>query len=255
MFARQSARIISHQPLSTTHICSPVFGFSTMAEPKLLKTAVVIPPKGEHKNTVIFLHGLGDEGASFVDVFDMLNLPNTRVILPNAPKRPITCNGGYVMPGWYDIYSMGPGRALTSAQDEKGIEESTAALTELLDAEVKKVAGPENIVIGGFSQGAAMTMHTGLQYSQKLGGVIAASGYALLHHLGDKFIKQPDLSMLVYHGVNDPVVPIDLARLSQDHFKKHGVKNIEYIEEPRLVHSLSNPELRKFAEFLKKTLP
>ena len=89
-------------------VCAPTcaiyrhtqINMSTVAQPDLMKRAEVMEPQGEHLRTVIFLHGLGDEGASFIDVFEMLSLPNTRVILPNAPVQPVTCNGNYKMPAW-----------------------------------------------------------------------------------------------------------------------------------------------------------
>jgi predicted esterase len=217
-----------------------------------MKNAEVIEPKGEHKFSMIFSHGLGDEGASFIDVFEMLSLKNTRVILPNAPVQPVTCNGGYRMPAWYDIYNLGPNRDLINdKQDEKGILESSEKILELVDAEAAKV-GYKNVFIGGFSQGAAMSMFTAMRCQHELGGVIAASGYALLPAQGDANIHTKTTPMLVYHGVMDPVVPVAGARLSQEHFKRHGVTNIEYHEEGRLQHSLSQQELGMMAQFLQK---
>jgi predicted esterase len=173
-----------------------------------MKNAEVIEPKGEHKFSMIFSHGLGDEGASFIDVFEMLSLKNTRVILPNAPVQPVTCNGGYRMPAWYDIYNLGPNRDLINdKQDEKGILESSEKILELVDAEAAKV-GYKNVFIGGFSQGAAMSMFTAMRCQHELGGVIAASGYALLPAQGDANIHTKTTPMLVYHGVMDPVAPL-----------------------------------------------
>jgi len=45
----------------------------------------------------------------------------------------------------------------------------------MLEAEAKLV--PANkLVIGGFSQGGAMSLHTGLRFPQRLGGIIVCSG-------------------------------------------------------------------------------
>ena len=49
-------------------------------------------------------------------------------------------------------------------------------VTDILYEEIKVIA-PENIVLGGFSQGAALSLYTGLQFPQKLGGIAALSGY------------------------------------------------------------------------------
>ena len=49
---------------------------------------------------VIWMHGLGADGSDFEPIVPELGLaesPAVRFIFPNAPYRPVTCNGGYVM--------------------------------------------------------------------------------------------------------------------------------------------------------------
>ena len=55
---------------------------------------------------VIWLHGLGADGNDFATVVPQLQLNGCqaiRFIFPHAPSMPVTVNGGYVMPAWYDI--------------------------------------------------------------------------------------------------------------------------------------------------------
>ena len=49
-----------------------------------------------HKYTVIFLHGLGDTGRGFVDMFTNYGVcpKNVRIVLPTAPVNEVTCNKG-----------------------------------------------------------------------------------------------------------------------------------------------------------------
>lgn len=59
--------------------------------------------------SVIWMHGLGADGSDFVPVVPELGLDPSvgiRFVFPNAPAIPVTCNGGYVMPAWYDIISL-----------------------------------------------------------------------------------------------------------------------------------------------------
>ena len=82
---------------------------------------------------VIWLHGLGADGSDFVPVVPELGLnsqPGVRFVFPNAPEIPVTCNGGYVMPAWYDIH---PDR---SREDEAGLRRSQAAIEEIGRAHV-----------------------------------------------------------------------------------------------------------------------
>ena len=81
--------------------------------------------------TVIWLHGLGADRYDFQPVAEILQqvLPSTRFILPQAPTRPVTINGGWSMPSWYDILAMSPARAIDHAQ----LEESSEQLMQLIE--------------------------------------------------------------------------------------------------------------------------
>ena len=85
--------------------------------------------------TVIWLHGLGADGNDFVPIIGELSLPAdaaVRFIFPNAPAIPVTINGGYVMPAWYDILSLdGDQREV----DVTGIYASRDAVRQLIVAE------------------------------------------------------------------------------------------------------------------------
>jgi phospholipase/carboxylesterase len=68
---------------------------------------------------IIWLHGLGADGndfASLVPQLDLNSLPGIRFVFPSAPSIPVTVNGGYVMPAWYDII----GRSDNDPEDAKG---------------------------------------------------------------------------------------------------------------------------------------
>lgn len=56
--------------------------------------------------SLIWLHGLGDSSAGFLDFFEHKLSPvskGARVKLLHAPIRPVTINGGMKMTSWYDI--------------------------------------------------------------------------------------------------------------------------------------------------------
>ena len=67
-------------------------------------------PKGDHKYTMIWLHGLGDSGEGFLDLFlSEYNIVSsyTKIVLPTAPAVPVTINNGMICNSWYDIKSLG----------------------------------------------------------------------------------------------------------------------------------------------------
>ena len=94
------------------------------------------PAQGEHKATVIWLHGLGDSGDGFAPVAPQLNLPSElgiRFIFPHAPIQPVTINGGMEMRSWYDIKSI----ELDKRADEQGVRDSAEKVQALINQEIE----------------------------------------------------------------------------------------------------------------------
>jgi len=251
--------INSASPSCTMATDSATFATSskskTESKARLLDDAFVIAPVGEHKATIIWLHGLGDSYEGFSDMFTMLNLKNIRVVIPNASIRPVTLNNGMKMRAWYDILRIN--RSGPPNQDEKSILQSAELITELLEFEATKISS-DMIILGGFSQGAAMSIHVGLKYHRKLGGIIACSGYVLNHDkytTGTTLIHKANIQtpLFAYHGSDDNMMQPLLAKGSYDLLSKAGVK-IEYNEEKNLGHSMSNYEIQKLIEWLHKKL-
>ena len=124
--------------------------------------------------SIIVMHGLGADGsdfAPFVDEIDLAAIGPVRWLFPNAPQIPVSINGGYVMPAWYDI------AADRSREDEAGLRRSQASIDALLAREQARGVQAHRIVLGGFSQGCAMALLTGLRYPQRLAGILGMSGY------------------------------------------------------------------------------
>lgn len=139
-------------------------------------SAINISPKVAHTATVIFLHGLGDSGSGWSDVGRMFAtaFPHIKWIFPNAPSLRITVNQGALMPGWYDIVSL---ERIAAAQDKKGMLKSCEEINKFIDHEISNGINSKRIILGGFSQGAAMSLLTGLTTQKQLGGIVALSGY------------------------------------------------------------------------------
>jgi predicted esterase len=70
--------------------------------------------------------------------------------------------------------------ALQQQEDEAGILRSQAYFHSLIAEQVEKGVPSNRIVLGGFSQGGAMSLLAGLTCPQKLGGIFGLSSYLLL---------------------------------------------------------------------------
>ncbi len=202
---------------------------------------------------VIWLHGLGADGndfAALVPELDLSGCPPIRFVFPHAPKMPVTINGGYVMPAWYDIM----GANLTDRQDDRGIQKSEWAINALIENEVARGIPYERIVLAGFSQGCAMALHTGLRLQHRLAGIVALSGYL---PLADRFPSErhaanANTPVFMAHGTQDPVVVIQRGEESRDALAALG-HPVQWHTYP-MPHSVHPREVADIAVFLKQVL-
>ena len=168
--------------------------------------------------SIIILHGLGADGNDFVPVAHQLDLAAVgpvRWIFPHAPTRPVTINGGYVMPAWYDILGLDSHQ---QREDEAGLRESQALVEALIAREKSRGVAAARIVLAGFSQGCAMTLMTGLRHEEKLAGLVGLSGYLPLAAKleAERHAANRATPIFLAHGTQDPVIPIARARQSRD---------------------------------------
>ena len=204
--------------------------------------------------SVIWLHGLGADGNDFVPIIPELHLPENpaiRFIFPSAPSMPVTVNGGYVMPAWYDII----GRNLMDQEDAEGTKRSAASIVEIIDREVQRGIAYKNIVLAGFSQGCAMALYVGLRLPHELAGIIALSGYlplAITLNL-EKHAANQNTPIFMAHGTYDPVVVLDRAQASYAMLEASGYE-VEWNEYP-MEHSVNHEELKDISRFLQTVLP
>ncbi|KXS12010.1 putative acyl-protein thioesterase [Gonapodya prolifera JEL478] len=212
---------------------------------------LVIPAKIAHTATVLILHGLGDSGHGWAPIATALAplLPHVKFVLPHAAVRPITINQGMRMPGWYDISSFDFDRR---SEDEAGLSESVKQIEELIQDEIASGITADRIVLGGFSQGAAMSLLTTLTTSTKLAGAFAMSGYL---PLATKFPaaanpanKQTPIAL--FHGTDDEVVLMRHGKTTYDALVGWGYK-VTWKEYDGMGHSASEEEVADLARFLK----
>jgi phospholipase/carboxylesterase len=202
---------------------------------------------------VIWLHGLGADGNDFAGLVPELNLagcPPIRFIFPHAPSIPVSVNGGYVMPAWYDLLGLD----LVSKQDAAGIQKSEAAIQALMANEVARGIPAERIVLAGFSQGCAMALHTALRLPQKIAGVMALSGYL---PLADRFASERHAAnattpIFMAHGTQDPVVVLARGEDSRDALVALG-HPVQWHTYP-MPHSVHPKEIADISDFLRQVL-
>jgi phospholipase/carboxylesterase len=224
--------------------------------PKLLEY-IQIESAPNPTAAVIWMHGLGASGDDFAGLYPELDLdgcPAIRFIFPHAPQIPVTINGGYVMPAWYDILGTELGAGAIRKEDDAGIRKSQVDIEALIADQISKGIKPEHIVLAGFSQGCAMALHTGLRHTSKLAGIMALSGYLPLSSTVEAEASAANKTTPIFmaHGTQDPVVVIDRAEASNAKLKELGY-SVEWHTYP-MPHSVHPREVADISVFLKRVL-
>ncbi len=180
-----------------------------------------INPTSTATASVIWLHGLGADGNDFAPIVSELNLPEDlpiRFVFPHAPSIPVTINGGFVMPAWYDILEMNIDRKVDEAQ----LVASSDEIEKLIEREIERGVPSERIILIGFSQGGAVAYQTALSYKKPLAGLLALSTYFATSDSIELSDSNKNLPITIHHGVQDPVVPDQLGRKAHKQLENLG---------------------------------
>lgn len=204
-------------------------------------------------HAVIWLHGLGADGNDFVPIVPELDLPDgaaVRFVFPNAPVQRVTINNGMAMRSWYDILVMD----LVRVEDGGGIRASEAAIRKLIARENARGIPTSKIVLAGFSQGCAMTLHTGIRLPEKLAGMMGLSGYLPLMDTAEteREAANRDTPIFLAHGQYDPVVPLARAQASLAELQRLGY-DVRWHTYP-MPHSVCAEEVADISVFLRGIL-
>lgn len=173
--------------------------------------------------SVLWLHGLGADGHDFAPIVPELvrpGWPALRFLFPHAPVRPVTLNGGAAMRAWYDLREMD----LARRADVEGVRASVTQVEALIARESERGVPPRRIILGGFSQGGAITLAAGAARAEPLAGLVALSTYlplaeATLDRVGAAARRQP---VFMAHGLLDPVVPYTAGKRARDALRQAG---------------------------------
>jgi lysophospholipase-1 len=187
-------------------------------------------------------------------------------VLPNALENRDVATTAWYMPTRLSPYP--PSRPeLEDDEDEEGMLATVAYLTTLIDNLVEQGIPKRRIVLGGFSQGHAMSLLTGLvsKYAGKLGGLVGLSGYLPLPDriptLRDesglsKDVKE-EVEVFLARGTEDRLVPKRYHRMCYERLYELGVaeERVTLKEYEGMAHVMGGAELRDLCTWLEKALP
>ena len=209
----------------------------------MLKTLVWTP--NGHSDTdelpmVVMLHGRGADNRDLAELAPMLDNGRCRFVFPNAPRRFEAYPGMRFGRTWFDGWPP-----------ERGsIAESRQLLLSFLDGIVKRIP-TSRLILGGFSQGALMSLDCGLRMEPLPAGIFVMSGGLYEDDLPD-LRSRAGQRVLICHGTADEVVPVIFARRACLILEEHGI-HPEYHEFP-IGHQVSEEEIGVVREFIGASL-
>ncbi|KNA23291.1 hypothetical protein SOVF_026150 [Spinacia oleracea] len=221
----------------------------------------VVRPKGRHLATIVWLHGLGDNGSSACQLLESLPLPNVKFICPTAPTRAVALLGGFTCTAWFDVEEISE----NGQDDLEGLDASAAHIANLLSTEPADV----KLGIGGFSMGAAVGLYSascfavgkyanGNFYPINLRAIVGLSGWLpsarnLRNKMGgshDAARRATSLPIFICHGKSDEVVAYKFGEKSAQALTSAGFRNLTFKSHDGLGHYTIPMEMDEVCNFL-----
>ncbi|RLN96852.1 hypothetical protein BBJ28_00008723 [Nothophytophthora sp. Chile5] len=184
---------------------------------------------GENPTAVVyFLHGLGDSAHGWADAIGAI-----------AKEMP-----------HYDIEAFVGGAGYA-----EGIDLTRDVLQSMFAQDVANGIPRSRIVLGGFSQGGAVSYFTGFQTKQPIGGIMVLSSFIPREK---EFVFAPetaDVPLLICHGDADSRARYEWATQAKQRLAAAGVKDIEFHTYPHMDHTSCPQEMQDVTVWLKRVLP
>lgn len=199
--------------------------------------------EGKPYPLIILLHGFGANKDNLSDLAPLIDRTDYIYVLPDAP---LSAADEPTIRAWY----------------ERGGKESPAAVREAiasLDGFVKEVIArfrvpAGRVLLGGFSQGGAMSLRFGLPRPDLFAGIAVLSGS--LRQLDDLTPTLPverTQPLFVAHGRHDTMVPFEWSKDLVAYLEAQGYRPT-YKAYP-IDHEISPALLRDLRNWIKRVLP
>lgn len=198
---------------------------------------------GPAQQLVVLCHGLGADGQDLIDLAPYWGRTMAHAAFA-APDAPEECDIGPFGRQWFSIGDRAPSHIAA------GVAVARTALDGFIDAELARLGlAPDAYALMGFSQGAMTALYTGLRRTVAPRGVLAFSGALVAaDRLGEARVKPP---VLIVHGEDDAVVPVERSRLAQTALEAGGF-DVQALYCPRLGHGIDEAGLSAGALFLQR---
>jgi phospholipase/carboxylesterase len=188
---------------------------------------LIRPPEDRPEGALVLFHG---RGTSEYDLYPLLDaLDPQRRLLGATPRGPLSLPPGGAH--WYIVREVG-------YPDPETFLASYELASGWLDALLEEAGiSHERTVIGGFSQGTAMSLALGLGRGRaRPAGIVALSGFIPTVEGFEVDLTSPLPPVAIGHGTFDPVIPVEWSRKTKELLEGAGAE-VVYRESP-IPHSV-----------------
>jgi phospholipase/carboxylesterase len=195
----------------------------------------------------VLMHGYGSSPDDLIPIGMSLRtlLPTTAFIFPFAPEPCETADRiGGIGYQWFSL------KSLSLFHIQKEIKGAYMTLSNFIDSQLERFhLTNENLMIGGFSQGAMMTLYTGPRRMQQPKCLLAFSGMMpdTMDTIKDEIHSRPNICLI--HGTADSVVPYQSMEEAENLLKNLDIPYETYTVEG-MGHEINNEALEYAKEFI-----
>ena len=201
---------------------------------------ITIGDRSSAEADLVWFHGYGANNWGFEPFIKLLNLNldgKFHVIMPNAPKD----NGKR---SWYPLPSEEDGKII---EDDQGLE---LAKKNILLKLKKHIRHGKKLYLGGFSQGAALSLSMGLGSDINCDGIIAISGY--IPSASSLTVDNKEKEIYIAHGSKDTTISIDTHKKSIQYLEERKISFTEFIDD--CGHTISKSMITDLSTWLNKRI-
>lgn len=190
------------------------------------------------KKVIILMHGRGASAADIIRLGDSLVGEDAEGVTFLAPQATNST--------WYPVSGFLPQEQLAP-----WLESALMVIDEIIDTVTNAGIPNEKIVLGGFSQGAMLSLEYASRDRRKIGGVIAFSG-SIIGPVDEPYTLEGDvtgLPMFIGCGTNDSWIPANAAQNSAALFTEGGA-NVDLRIYDGMEHTINQDEVEGAAALI-----
>lgn len=190
------------------------------------------------EKAIILLHGRGASAADIIRLGDTLTKQSTERIAFLAPQA--TNNTWYPVSGFAPLENLSP-----------WLESALTVIDDVIDSALNAGVNGRKIILGGFSQGAMLSLEYASRGRRDIGGVIAFSGSVIgpVEKPHAPVVDSTGMPIFIGCGTNDSWISVRAAERSAEIFTAAGA-NVDLRIYDGMEHMINQDEVEAAAALI-----